>query len=300
MFKLFRRAMAKAAKRAASANVRAATKALREQAAPRARPPRKRPAAAKLVKADPAKPRVRKPKAIGKLRRGLAETIAWIEAGGMPARPTAARTKTAVPPSASFQLASYASDQGKLSYKLYIPANAKVGPQPCAPMPLVVMLHGCGQTPDDFAAGPRMNALAEEFGLLVAYPSQPRAANANRSWNWFERSDQVRGTGEPSLIAGRTRTILRDHPADPMRVSAAIIAATAYPISSRRWACIPGCLWEPRAMRHRGFLPCDRARRATGQPSRCRPSSFTGMPTPWCIPETAGSSLQGPCPHSLG
>ena len=74
-----------------------------------------------------------------------------------------------------------------------------------------------------------MNALAEEFGLLVAYPSQPRAANANRSWNWFERSDQVRGNGEPSLIAGITRTILRDHPADPMRVSAAIIAATAYP-----------------------------------------------------------------------
>ena len=238
MFKLFRRAMAKAAKRAASANVRAATKALRELAAPRAKPPRKRPAAAKSVKADPAKPRVRKPKAVGEPRRGLAETIAWIEAGGMPARPPAARTKTTVPRGASFKLASYASDQGKRSYKLYIPAKSKVGPQPCAPMPLVVMLHGCGQTPDDFAAGTRMNALAEEFGLLVAYPSQPRAANSNRCWNWFERSDQVRGTGEPSLIAGIARTILRDHPADPARVyiaglsaggSAAIIAATAYP-----------------------------------------------------------------------
>jgi poly(3-hydroxybutyrate) depolymerase len=72
----------------------------------------------------------------------------------------------------------------------------------------------------------------------VAYPSQPRAANSNRCWNWFERSDQVRGAGEPSLIAGIARTILRDHPGDPARVyiaglsaggSAAIIAATAYP-----------------------------------------------------------------------
>ena len=114
-----------------------------------------------------------KPKAVGKPRKGLAETVAWIEAGGMPARPPAARIRTTVPRGASFKLASYASDQGKRSYKLYIPAKSKVGPQPCAPMPLVVMLHGCGQTPDDFAAGTRMNALAEEFGLLVAYPSQP-------------------------------------------------------------------------------------------------------------------------------
>ena len=238
MFKLFRRAMAKAAKRAASANVRAATKALRKLAAPRAKPPRKRPAAVKSPKVALAKPAARKTQAVEKPRKGLAETVAWIEAGGMPARPPAARIRTTVPRGASFKLASYASDQGKRSYKLYIPAKSKVGPQPCAPMPLVVMLHGCGQTPDDFAAGTRMNALAEEFGLLVAYPSQPRAANSNRCWNWFERSDQVRGTGEPSLIAGIARTILRDHPADPARVyiaglsaggSAAIIAATAYP-----------------------------------------------------------------------
>ena len=146
MFKLFRRAMAKAAKRAASANVRAATKALRKLAAPRAKPPRKRPAAVKSPKVALAKPVGRKTQPVKKPRKGLAETVAWIEAGGMPARLPATRTSTTVPRGASFKLASYASDQGKRSYKLYIPAKSKVGPQPCAPMPLVVMLHGCGQT----------------------------------------------------------------------------------------------------------------------------------------------------------
>jgi poly(hydroxyalkanoate) depolymerase family esterase len=238
MLKLFRRALATSARRTVSETVRAATKVLQELAAPDAKPPRKRRAAAKSLTVAKAKPAVRKTRAVAKPRKRLAETVAWIEAGGMPAHPPVARVKTPVPRGASFRLASYANDQGERSYKLYIPAKSKAGPQPCAPMPLVVMLHGCGQTPDDFAAGTRMNALAEEFGLLVAYPTQPRGANANKCWNWFKRSDQARGAGEPSLIAGIARTILRDHPADPARVyiaglsaggSAAIIAATAYP-----------------------------------------------------------------------
>jgi poly(hydroxyalkanoate) depolymerase family esterase len=238
MFKLFKRAMVKAAKRAASANVRTANKALQKLAAPGPKPARNRPAAVTSPKGVPAKPAASKTRAVEKPRKGLGETVAWIEAGGMPALPPATFIRTTVPRGASFKLASYASDQGKRSYKLYIPAKSKVGPQPCAPMPLIVMLHGCGQTPDDFAAGTRMNALAEEFGLLVAYPAQPAAANSNRCWNWFKRGDQVRAAGEPSLIAGIVGTILRDHPADPARVyiaglsaggSAATIAAAAYP-----------------------------------------------------------------------
>ena len=83
-----------------------------------------------------------------------------------------------------------------------------------------------------------MNGLAEEFGLLVAYPAQSSDANANRCWNWFNRGDQLRGAGEPALIAWIVREIMRARPVDPARIdvaglsaggSAANILAAAYP-----------------------------------------------------------------------
>jgi poly(hydroxyalkanoate) depolymerase family esterase len=122
-------------------------------------------------------------------------------------------TSDIVPDGARFIEGTYSSPNGSRSYKLFIPSRYQE-----RPLPLVVMLHGCTQSPDDFAAGTRMNFIAEDQNCFVVYPAQPRRANQAKCWNWFRAADQQRGSGEPSLIAGITREIINDYSVDPRRV----------------------------------------------------------------------------------
>jgi len=130
------------------------------------------------------------------------------------------RSKHAEIPVSRFVLAHYANGSGTRAYKTYLPARDEGQARP-----LVVMLHGCNQHPDDFAAGTRMNELADEMGFIVAYPEQASAANGSRCWNWFQAADQQRDDGEPSLIAGITRDVIARYNADPRRVYVAGLSA---------------------------------------------------------------------------
>jgi poly(hydroxyalkanoate) depolymerase family esterase len=125
-----------------------------------------------------------------------------------------------IPDGAQYLSRSYACAAGRRSYKLYVPHRQHAGRRP-----LVIMLHGGTQDADDFAAGTRMNVLAEEHGFLVGYPSQRKSANPSLCWNWFKPEDQVRGAGEPSIIAGITDEIVAEYDIDPQRVFVAGLSA---------------------------------------------------------------------------
>ena len=138
-----------------------------------------------------------------------------------------------VPDGAQFIDGVYRNHAGTRSYKLYIPSSYHG-----QAMPLVVMLHGCTQNPDDFAAGTQMNALAEEKECFVVYPAQTQGANSSRCWNWFNAIDQQRDQGEPSLIAGIAQQVIDDYPVNEREVfvaglsaggAMAVIVGTLYP-----------------------------------------------------------------------
>jgi poly(hydroxyalkanoate) depolymerase family esterase len=161
---------------------------------------------------------------------GLDVNIPGLRALGGRAAPPVAEI---VPNSGAFLAKSFSNEAGTRAYKLYVPSTAGNKPRP-----LIIMLHGCTQSADDFAAGTRMNFAAEEQGCYVAYPEQPSAANAQKCWNWFKRGDQQRGEGEPALIAGITRQIMADYKIDARRIyiaglsaggAAAAIMGEAYP-----------------------------------------------------------------------
>jgi poly(hydroxyalkanoate) depolymerase family esterase len=125
--------------------------------------------------------------------------------------------------SGEFLSASLRNQAGSRDYKIYIPSRYDKTAD--STYPLIIMLHGCKQDPDDFAAGTMMNEIAEEHGCIVVYPAQTNAKNMSYCWNWFNSSDQQRDRGEPSIIADITRRVMDEYQVDRRRVYVAGLSA---------------------------------------------------------------------------
>ena len=187
-------------------------------------PPQQRPPAASARAEDAAADDRR----AGRTRRPLGEVLTLLRQAELPgfaphASPAQKLRKAPtvpVPDGAAYLTRTFACAAGSRDYTLYVPSHT-----PGRARPLLVMLHGCTQNPDDFALGTGMNRLAEEHGFLVAYPRQPASANPAACWNWFHRANQMRDKGEPGVIAGITRKIMAEFGIDEGHVYVAGLSA---------------------------------------------------------------------------
>jgi len=158
----------------------------------------------------------------GQAGRGLGHVLNLLKTRRTGFPPPTARPLTQTSPDdPRFTSRSLTTGAGSLNYKLYVPEDRD------RELALVLMLHGCTQDPDDFARGTQMNRLADEFGLVVAYPHQPRSANAQGCWNWFDRRHQSAGSGEPAKLSALARALAAEFRIAPERVFAAGLSAGA-------------------------------------------------------------------------
>lgn len=163
-----------------------------------------------------------------RMRRPLGEVLKLLRQADLPSfgRDSAPFVKSRkeppvpVPDGAAYLTRTFTCEAGSRDYTVYVPSHTDRRKRP-----LIIMLHGCTQNPDDFAVGTGMNRLAEEHGFIVAYPRQSMRANRSACWNWFNLTDQMRDVGEPSIIAGITRTIMVEFDIDGERVYVAGLSA---------------------------------------------------------------------------
>jgi poly(hydroxyalkanoate) depolymerase family esterase len=142
------------------------------------------------------------------LREGLGETLAALRSLRKRRDTDTHFPDNRFPETPNFPKRRFACASGEREFRLFIPSSPR-------PSGLIVMLHGCRQTAEDFAVGTNMNAIAESHNLLVAYPHQPSSANPMSCWNWFRPQDQARLGGEAEIVAGLTQSVLAEFDLPP-------------------------------------------------------------------------------------
>ena len=143
---------------------------------------------------------------------------------------------------------TYTGAAGTRTYRLFTPTLAMATPRP-----LVVLLHACTQSADQFALTTEYEKLAAFDGFFVAFPEQDPAVNTFRCWRWNLAANQQRDQGEPSLIAGITQEIQAAHAVDPRRVyvlglgnggALAVTMAATYPDLYAAAGSVGGCAYQ--------------------------------------------------------
>lgn len=137
-----------------------------------------------------------------------------------PVKPASMQAPVTHDAKGNFTSRLFSHSPGDLTYMLYVPPHNSAHKQS-----LVIMLHGCTQTPADFALGTQMNSFADEFNLIVAYPLQPKTANSLGCWNWFDVRHQKHGSGEPAMLASLAENLRCEFGISKSRVFAAGLSA---------------------------------------------------------------------------
>lgn len=121
---------------------------------------------------------------------------------------------------------THSGPAGSRSYEVYLPA----GHRRTTRVPLLLLLHGCDQTPQEFVAATRFTALADRHGFVLVAPRQSRTYHPGGCWRWYAPAHQSRGAGEPAVLAGIVAAMLAEPTRwriDPSRVYVAGISAGA-------------------------------------------------------------------------
>ena len=161
--------------------------------------------------------------------KGMASGMKALRKASKPARkPTTKRSAAPKPepkpkPGVGHWLSGVAvGAAGARRYKLYLPPGLKTGER----VPMIVMLHGCGQDAASFAASTRMNQIAARAGFIVLYPEQDRLANPQGCWNWFDTRSGHAYREAAVIMAAIDKACLLA-PVDPQRVAVAGLSAGA-------------------------------------------------------------------------
>jgi pimeloyl-ACP methyl ester carboxylesterase len=147
--------------------------------------------------------------------QSLAAVLDDVRAGRRPPWPCHPNPSTISFPSQTRRLSeatAFGSNPGALRMLKFVPRGLR------GSSPLVVLLHGCGQTAHDIDHGSGWSTLANEIGFALLVPEQRRSNNAQRGFNWFQPSDTKRGRGEALSIRQMVNSMIEDHGLDRRRV----------------------------------------------------------------------------------